>query len=138
MESGIELRMRTVRAVTDSELCYLTRDDIHSLYDNYPELKARMARFGATGRVLTDTAMKYVTLASVGPAWVPACLLTWAAFIYRKIDLSRQELSQFTKEFKQKQHVSSRIREDAGLHSDSFVPNKLMPGAHALRKFGAV
>ena len=48
------LRTRTVRAVTESELCYLLKDDVHALYIPYPELHARLARFVSSSRVLND------------------------------------------------------------------------------------
>ena len=35
-ETALELRMRTVQAVRDTELCYLTRSDVHGLYAAYP------------------------------------------------------------------------------------------------------
>jgi hypothetical protein len=46
-----EMRTRTVRAVTDSELCFLTHDDILTLNAKYPELKARLARFEKVGQM---------------------------------------------------------------------------------------
>jgi hypothetical protein len=37
-----QLRQRTVKAVTSTELCYLTREKLmHELSDEYPELKVR-------------------------------------------------------------------------------------------------
>ena len=44
-----EPRTRTVRAVTDSELCYLTSDDLEHMKSDYPELRARMNRFEKAG-----------------------------------------------------------------------------------------
>merc|ERR1712195_103975 len=44
-EPGIQIRMRTVRAVTDIELIYLTRDSVQHVCTQYPELRARMTRF---------------------------------------------------------------------------------------------
>ncbi len=50
-ESGRELRRRTLKAVTDSELCYITRDDIMALRREYPELDARLKRFVNVGNI---------------------------------------------------------------------------------------
>jgi CRP-like cAMP-binding protein len=102
-EVGLELRTRSVRAVTDTELCYLTRDDVQSLCvvkmtrvslyragaclvarrrtvhsclpcsyritttlvsmrrcADYPELNARIRRFGTAGLVVNDKRMRKV------------------------------------------------------------------------------
>lgn len=61
-ETALELRMRTVQAVRDTELCYLTRSDVHGLYAAYPELRARMNRFASAGRVLTERALRALDL----------------------------------------------------------------------------
>ena len=53
-DTSLELRMRTVTAVRDGELCYLTRDAVAGLYQSYPELQARMVRFASSGRVLDE------------------------------------------------------------------------------------
>jgi len=50
-ESGRELRRRTLCAVTDSELCFLTREDIVTLRAEYPELDARLKRFVNVGSI---------------------------------------------------------------------------------------
>lgn len=50
-ESGRELRRRTLTAVTDSELCYLNRDDVTMLRQEYPELDARLKRFVNVGNI---------------------------------------------------------------------------------------
>ena len=42
-------RSRTVIAVADSELCFLTASDIHLIKGLFPELKARLMRFGKHG-----------------------------------------------------------------------------------------
>ena len=44
-EPGSEIRTRTVKSVTESELCYLRRDDVKEMMAEYPELKARIQRF---------------------------------------------------------------------------------------------
>ena len=36
--------------MTDSELCFLTRDDVNSLRREYPELDARLQRFAQVGK----------------------------------------------------------------------------------------
>jgi CRP-like cAMP-binding protein len=48
-DSGSEIRTRTVTAVTDSELCYITKKAIKKLKETYPELKARLMRFERAG-----------------------------------------------------------------------------------------
>ena len=55
-------RTRTVRAVTESELCYLLKDDVQALYEPYPELRARLARFSGAARVVNDRLMAKVDL----------------------------------------------------------------------------
>ena len=40
-ETAFEIRMRTVTAIRDCEVCYLRREDVHALYSAYPELAAR-------------------------------------------------------------------------------------------------
>ncbi len=50
-ESGRELRRRTLKAVTDSELCFITRDDITALRREYAELDARLKRFVNVGNI---------------------------------------------------------------------------------------
>jgi CRP-like cAMP-binding protein len=85
-EPGVELRMRTVRAVTDIELIYLSRDDVNTLCEQYAELRARMSRFEKSGRVLTKRAL-------------------------RKIDLSTEEVQEMAAGFKSKLGVSNQVRE---------------------------
>ena len=46
-----EVRTRTVVAATDSELCYLTYEDLDELKEEYAELKARLARFSSIGQM---------------------------------------------------------------------------------------
>ena len=48
-------RTRTVTAVIDSELCYLTYEDLQELQEEYPELKARLARFSNVGQMRLTT-----------------------------------------------------------------------------------
>ena len=48
-ESGTEIRRRTVRAVTETELCFLSRGAVSELCDDYPELEARLKRFTQSG-----------------------------------------------------------------------------------------
>eukprot|EP01043_Picozoa_sp_COSAG02_P001880 COSAG02_NODE_41_length_47431_cov_32.449204_23_plen_1095_part_00 len=51
--SGSELRTRTVQAVTESALCYITRETVTSLRNRYPELDARLRRFAMVGGQLS-------------------------------------------------------------------------------------
>eukprot|EP01052_Picozoa_sp_SAG31_P001810 SAG31_NODE_61_length_29286_cov_444.645973_3_plen_875_part_00 len=46
---GSEIRTRTVRAVTDCELCYLKRDRMRELQRNNAELEKRIRRFARAG-----------------------------------------------------------------------------------------
>lgn len=85
-EPGVELRMRTVRAVTDLELIYLSRDDVNALCEQYAELRARMSRFEKSGRVLTKKTL-------------------------RKIDLSVEEVKEMATGFKNKLQVTETVRE---------------------------
>ena len=48
---SMEMRTRTIKAVTDSELCFLTRDDIVHLSREYNELAARLKRFENVGQM---------------------------------------------------------------------------------------
>ena len=56
--TGSELRTRTVRAVTESELCFLTSEGLRELQPVYPELKARMTRFTNAGQMPNSKVMK--------------------------------------------------------------------------------
>ena len=40
--------------MTDSELCFLTRDDLTALREEYPELNARLKRFANVGNQVRD------------------------------------------------------------------------------------
>lgn len=53
-DTFMQLRKRTVRAVTTSELCFLTRGDVGKVCDDYPELLARILRFRNSSRVMND------------------------------------------------------------------------------------
>ena len=48
--TGSEVRTRTITAMTDSKLCFVTSDDIKELRERYPELALRMKRFAKVGR----------------------------------------------------------------------------------------
>ena len=61
-EPGVELRVRTVRAVTDIELVYLTREDVHQTADQYNELRARLKRFETSGRAMTAKLLREIDL----------------------------------------------------------------------------
>jgi CRP-like cAMP-binding protein len=49
------MRSRTVTAVTECELCYLTRQSIMKLSLEYPELRARLRRCVAVVAGFSDT-----------------------------------------------------------------------------------
>ena len=46
---GSEIRSRTVRAVVESELCFLRRDDLNALRRECPELMMKLRRFSRMG-----------------------------------------------------------------------------------------
>jgi CRP-like cAMP-binding protein/Ca2+-binding EF-hand superfamily protein len=48
-EPGSEIRTRTVKAVTESELCYLKRDDVKGLMKLYPALQIRINHLAQLG-----------------------------------------------------------------------------------------
>jgi CRP-like cAMP-binding protein len=52
-ESGAERRMRTVRAMSKCELCFLTKDAVDQLRGQYAELNARITRFTRAGTPMT-------------------------------------------------------------------------------------
>lgn len=49
-DTGSECRTRTVVALTDSELIFITRDEVFKLAESFPELEARLRRFMALGK----------------------------------------------------------------------------------------
>ena len=51
--SGSETRVRTVRAVTTCELCFLTKEKLATLRGRYAELSARCIRFSRAGTKMT-------------------------------------------------------------------------------------
>ena len=105
-EPGVELRMRTVRAVTDLELIYLTRDDVDLLCGQYAELRARMSRFEKSGRVITKKTL-------------------------RTIDLSVAEMAEMSANFKDKLAVAESVRDTNNLQKETFVPSALLPAGAA-------
>eukprot|EP01043_Picozoa_sp_COSAG02_P112242 COSAG02_NODE_48426_length_334_cov_0.429787_1_plen_110_part_11 len=50
IETGSECRTRTVVAVTDSELIFITRNEVFELAESFPELEARLRRFMTVGK----------------------------------------------------------------------------------------
>lgn len=100
-EPGVELRVRTVRAVSDVELIYLTREDIHSLADQYSELRARLNRFERCGRAMT-------------------------AKVLRTVGLTKPELSQLSVNFKDKLQENTAARMRKNLDEDAFVPSDFL------------
>ena len=101
-ELGLEVRTRTVRAVTDIECVYITRDDVQSLCEQYQELKARMRRFSTGGGRITNQKL-------------------------RTLDLTKDELTDLSADFKKKTRHCSEVRKKHNLESDSFVPDHLLP-----------
>ena len=95
-DGSATLRTRTVRAVTDTELCYLRKEDVHELYDIYPELDARMKRFAAACRALNDKTIK-------------------------KLDITRDALKSYATEFKTQNALATKIRKENDLAADAYV-----------------
>merc|ERR550537_805184 len=100
-ETSLELRTRTVTAVRSCEVCFLTRDAVTSLYGSYPELQARMMRFASSGRVLDERSLQ-------------------------KLDLSRPDIEEFSKEYKDQLKLAHQIREKNNLEEGVFVPEHLV------------
>ena len=100
-QTHLELRMRTVTAVQNCELCFLTREDIHGLYDVYPELKARMARFASTGRVLNEKELS-------------------------AIDLNPRDLKEFAAEYSEQKRIAALVKKEQSLDKDAFVPEHMI------------
>ena len=57
-EAGTETRRRTVKAVTETELCYVTRDSIVEICEAYPELRARLSRFSNAAKPMNAKRLK--------------------------------------------------------------------------------
>eukprot|EP01052_Picozoa_sp_SAG31_P020733 SAG31_NODE_1572_length_7850_cov_28.848794_4_plen_356_part_00 len=63
--SGTETRVRTVRAVSACELCFLTRTAAKELRAVYAELDARLRRLAAAGRQLTRRRLNALKLTAM-------------------------------------------------------------------------
>jgi CRP-like cAMP-binding protein/Ca2+-binding EF-hand superfamily protein len=100
-EAYMQLRMRTVKAMTRSQLCYITRDAVDELSEDYMELHARIARFRSSARVLNDRAL-------------------------RKLELSREHLKGLSSELKTKVEQVTSVRKKHNLDQNSYVPSKLL------------
>ena len=61
-EAGTETRRRTVMAVTETELCYVTRDSIEEICNEYSELRARLARFANAAKPMNAKRLKQAGL----------------------------------------------------------------------------
>eukprot|EP01050_Picozoa_sp_SAG11_P033062 SAG11_NODE_11047_length_787_cov_1.039244_1_plen_261_part_11 len=61
-ESGSEIRTRTVTAVTESELCFITKNAVDDLKERYPELKARLNRFARAGMSVTKKRLQQMKM----------------------------------------------------------------------------
>ena len=57
-EAGTETRRRTVKAVTETELCYVTRDSIVEICEAYSELRARLSRFSNAAKPMNAKRLK--------------------------------------------------------------------------------
>lgn len=83
--TGSEVRARTITAMTDSKLCYLTSKDLAELRGKYPELELRLKRFSkiganrktkAKGLKLQEAALIKKSLAASSPSEQSAAGLT--------------------------------------------------------------
>ena len=81
-EPGAEIRTRTVRAVTESELCYLRRDSVKELMKLYPALQIRinhLAQIGTRSRKRSRPVNASATAGKVEQRTVPAAAPAAAA-----------------------------------------------------------
>lgn len=101
-DTSLLLRSRTVTAVTDSELCYLTRDAIAELCVDFPELRARINRFQTSGAVLNNSRLK-------------------------RMNMTREDLNSSAKSYKAKLQTTERIRRELNLDDSAYVPAALLP-----------
>ena len=92
----MELRVRTVCAATDVQLVYLSREDVHSLAEQYAELKARLVRFASCGRELNSKWLK-------------------------DLDLTREELNDLSTNFKANVHATTEARKKSNLEEGAYV-----------------
>lgn len=65
--SGSEVRKRTVQAVTESRLCYISQDTITDMRRRFPELDARLRRFALVG-TSTNAALKRLAKHNLDPS----------------------------------------------------------------------
>ena len=64
--SGSEVRKRTVQAVTESRLCYISQETITDMRRRFPELDARLRRFAFVG-TSTNVALKRLAKHNLDP-----------------------------------------------------------------------
>jgi CRP-like cAMP-binding protein len=101
-DTSMQLRMRTVRAVANSELCFLTRNAVYELCDEYPELKARLLRFRNASSIINDKTLQ-------------------------RIGMSRAELSKTARDYKKKLVKTEHIRREMNLDERCYVTAALLP-----------
>ncbi len=65
--SGSEVRKRTVQAVTESRLCYISQDTIMDMRKRFPELDARLRRFASVG-TSASSALKRLAKHNLNPS----------------------------------------------------------------------
>ena len=93
--------MRTVCAATDVQLVYLSRADVHSLAEQYAELKARLGRFASCGRGLTSKWLEH-------------------------LDLTKEELHELSKHFKENVRATTTVRHHSNLEEDAYVSREFL------------
>ena len=82
-EGGSEMRRRTVQAVTETELCYISRESVTEICVDYPELRARLHRFSNAAKPMNAKRLK-------------------------KAGLTRMDLQTFSTDCEYTRHVSAR------------------------------
>ena len=121
-----EIRMRTVRAVTDIELIYLTRDSVQHLCTQYPELRARMTRFEVSG--MLPEALMLFQVCFLSCAAASGRMLTKKRL--RALDMTLDELKEMSAGYKEKQLAARAVREQDNLGDEVFISSDKMPQTH--------
>ena len=98
----MQLRMRTVRAVTNSELCFITKDAMHEICDDYPELRARIQRFRNSATIINEKTLQ-------------------------RIGMTKEEMESTAEIYKRKLKTTERIRREKNLDESCYVPSALLP-----------
>ena len=113
--SGAERRTRTVKSVTETELCFITRAQMDKMKDRYPELRARMNRFSRTGnRSRTTGKLTKKSLKQVG--------------------LSRSEMDACVKTYDEIKGAASYVRNEKNWDESQVIPFTMITAAVRMKK----